>query len=60
MYGRDCPSPPVHVGAHSVRPLSTSYLRVIENTILPFGLRAHTVRPYMGWANQDAKCFNTR
>ena len=37
---------PAFVGAHSVRPLSAEYLRGIENTILPFGLRAHTVRPY--------------
>ena len=37
------------VGAHSVRPLSANNLRVIENSNQPFGLRAHTVRPYMGF-----------
>ena len=29
-----------------MRPLSANNLRVIENSNQPFGLRAHTVRPY--------------
>ena len=38
------------VGAHTVRPLSANDLRAIESVNQPFGLRAHTVRPYTDFA----------
>ena len=40
----------IHVGAHSVRPQTKGRIRVFDTSQVFGRQRAHTVRPYMGFA----------